>query len=259
MIRRRLYAEIRVSGIAVWSRRFAVFAFPVFLLAVLLHRAGAIDYRTAVVLVVAVLIILTITFAMAVAALVVIWNEGLKGLGSALLALALSAGLLAYPAFEILRGMTLPAINDVTTDIADPPRFVAIARLRPPNANPVQYPGGQTAELQKTFYPAIRSVDFDAELPEIVSAVRTIMQRYGWRNLDNVQASGDRDINIEAVAATAIMGFREDIAIRIRKIGNIVRVDMRSASRYGQRDFGSNARRIESFLTQLAEARRRAR
>ena len=55
------------------------------------------------------------------------------------------------------------------------------------------------------------------------------------------------------------MGFREDISIRVRKAGNIVRVDMRSASRYGQRDFGTNARRIESFLTQLTDARRRPR
>jgi hypothetical protein len=259
VIRRRLYAEIRVSRLAVWSRRLAVFAFPVFLLAVFLHRAGTIDYLTAVTLVVAILAILTAALVLAAAALVVIWNEGQRGLGSAIFALIFSAILLAYPAFEILRGATLPAINDISTDTADPPRFQAIAKLRPPNANSVQYPGAQTAEMQNLFYPAVRSSEFDADIKEVVGAVLLIMQQNRWHNLDNVQPSGDRDVNIEAVATTAIMGFREDIAIRIRHVGNMVRVDMRSASRYGSRDFGTNARRIEAFLAQLAEVRRRAR
>jgi hypothetical protein len=259
MIRRRLYAEIRVSRLAIWSRRLATFAVPVFVLAVLLHRLGAVDYYTGIVLVMAALLILALAFVLAAAALVVIWNEGLKGLGSAMFALVLSAALLAYPAFEILRGVMLPAINDVSTDTADPPHFQAIAKLRPRNANPVQFPGTLSAELQKKFYPAVRSVEFDADLPEIVSTVIALMQQNRWRNLDNVQSSADRDVNLEAVASTAIMGFREDIAIRIRRMGNIVRVDMRSASRYGQRDFGTNARRIENFLAQLTEARRRAR
>lgn len=258
MIRRRLYAEIRVSKLAVWSRRIAVFALPVFLLAILLHRVGAIEYYPALVLVFAVLAILAFAFLLSVAALVVIWNEGLKGLGSAMLALFLSAALLAYPAFELVRGLMLPPINDVTTDIADPPHFAAVAKLRPQNANSVQYPGGETAELQKAFYPAVRSAEFDAELSEIVSAVTALMRRRGWRNLDNVQSSENRDVNLEAVTMTAIMGFREDISIRIRRVGNMVRVDMRSASRYGSRDFGTNARRIESFLADLVEARRRA-
>lgn len=258
MIRRRLYAEIRVSKVAVWSRRIAVFALPVFLLAILLHRLGAIEYYPALVLVFAVLAILTLSLLLAIAALVVIWNEGLKGLGSALLALFLSAALLAYPVFEVVRGVMLPPINDVSTDTADPPQFAAIAKLRPQNANPVQYAGGQTAELQKAFYPAVRPAEFDAELSEIASAVSTLMQRRGWRNLDIVQASGNSAVHLEAVTMTAIMGFREDIAIRIRRVGNMVRVDMRSASRYGSRDFGTNARRIESFLADLVEARRRA-
>jgi uncharacterized protein (DUF1499 family) len=54
------------------------------------------------------------------------------------------------------------------------------------------------------------------------------------------------------------MGFREDISIRVRTADKGVRIDMRSASRYGRHDFGSNARRIESFLAEFADTRRRA-
>jgi uncharacterized protein (DUF1499 family) len=76
--------------------------------------------------------------------------------------------------------------------------------------------------------------------------------------LDSVTPrGGQREGRIEAVALTLIMGFREDIAIRIRSASGGVRIDMRSASRYGGHDLGSNARRIETFLADLIDARRR--
>jgi uncharacterized protein (DUF1499 family) len=70
---------------------------------------------------------------------------------------------------------------------------------------------------------------------------------------------GQREGRIEAVARTPVMGFREDVAIRIRAIERGARVDVRSASRYGSHDFGSNARRIERFLTEFSDVRRRGR
>ena len=259
VIRRRLYAEIRTSRLAVWSSRLAIFALPVLLLAILLHRAGAIEYHAALALLIAVLLIALAALMLAMAALIVIWNDGLKGLGSAMLAGVLAAAILAYPAFEILRGAALPAINDISTDTADPPRFHSIAVLRPRSANPVRYAGGEAIDLQKKFYPAVRSLEFDAEADEIFGVILALVQRSGWQLVDNIGPAPNRDGVIEAVARTAIMGFREDISIRVRKAGNIVRVDLRSASRYGQRDFGTNARRIESFLALLADARRRPR
>lgn len=260
MIRRRLYAEIRISKLAIWSWRFAAFSLPVFLFAILLHRIGAVEYWTANVLLAASLAIAAIASALAMAALVVIWNEGLKGLGSAVLALFVGVGVLALPVFQVVRGLNLPAISDITTDTADPPRFQAIAAARPRNANPVVYPAAANAQLQRTYYPAVRSAEFDAEPDEIFSLVVGIAQRSGWQLLErNVPRGTGAEEYVEAVTYSLIMGFREDISIRIRKAGKGVRVDMRSASRYGSRDFGSNARRIESFLAQLTEARRRGR
>jgi len=259
VIRRRLYAEIRTSRLAVWSSRLAIFVLPVLLLAILMHRGGAIEYHAALALLFAVLFFALLALLLAAAAIVVIWNEGLKGLGSAMFAGALSAVILVYPAFEIIRGIALPAISDVSTDTTDAPRFHSIAVLRPRSANPVSYAGGEAVELQKKFYPAVRSLEFDVEAEEIYGVLLGLVQRSGWQLVDNIAPAANRDGYIEAIARTAIMGFREDISIRVRKAGNIVRVDMRSASRYGQRDFGTNARRIESFLTQLTDARRRPR
>ena len=111
--------------------------------------------------------------------------------------------------------------------------------------------------MQRKFYPAIRTVELDAEAAEVFGVVVALVQRNGWRLAENVPPAVNRDGVIEAVATTPLMGFREDVSIRVRNAGTMVRVDMRSASRYGSRDFGTNARRIEAFLAQLAEARRR--
>lgn len=259
MIRRRLYAEIRTSKLAVWSSRLAIFVLPVLLLAIVLHRTGAIEYYSGLALLIAVLLLALLALILAIAALAVIWNDGLKGLGSALLAAVMSVAILAYPSFEILRGISLPAIADVTTDTMDPPRFHAVAALRPKSANSVSYQAGESADIQRKFYPAVRTVEFDAEAEEVFGTVLALVQRSGWRLADNIAPATNRDGQIEAIASTPLMGFREDISIRVRKAGNMVRIDMRSASRYGSRDFGTNARRIEAFLAQLTEARRRVR
>ena len=50
------------------------------------------------------------------------------------------------------------------------------------------------------------------------------------------------------------MGFRDDVSIRIRAAGEGTRVDVRSASRYGMHDFGTNARRIRALLDEIDEA-----
>lgn len=258
MIRRRLYAEIRFSKLALWSWRFAAFALPVYVIAVILHRAGAVEYQTAIVLLGVSLLIALLAAMLAVAAFVVIWNDGLKGLGAAMLGVVISVAMLALPVFHVARGIQQPAISDISTDTADPPRFQAVAAMRPAGANPVAYPA-QNAKLQQMHYPAVRPAEFDAEAQEVFNLIVAIVQRNGWRILERNAPRGTGDDEyIEAVAYSLILGVPEDISIRMRKTGNGIRVDMRSASRYGGRDFGSNARRIMSFFAQLAEARRRA-
>lgn len=58
---------------------------------------------------------------------------------------------------------------------------------------------------------------------------------------------------IEAIARTRFYGFRDDVLIRLTPIQNETRVDMRSASRVGEFDFGANARRIVDFLTEFRD------
>src|SRR5258705_3682375 len=63
-----------------------------------------------------------------------------------------------------------------------------------------------------------------------------------------------REGHIEAIAQTLIMGFREDVSIRIKADGEDSRVDIRSASRYFDSDLGSNAARITKLIEDINTA-----
>lgn len=258
MIRRRLYNEVRITRLATAARRLALFSLPVIVLAVSLHRFGLVEYEVGFVSLAAGLAIALVAVLVALAAFVVIWNEGLRGLGRAILAFVLAGAVLAWPVFEFARGVPLPSISDVTTDASDPPRFLAVASARPSGANPIAYPGEETAMRQRLAYPGVRAMEVEASPDEVFNIALAIVERRGWRVLDSVTPrGGQREGRIEAVALTPLMGFREDVVIRIRSAGGMVRVDMRSASRYGSHDLGSNARRIETFFNEFTEERRR--
>ena len=59
---------------------------------------------------------------------------------------------------------------------------------------------------------------------------------------------------IEAVARTPIMGFREDVTIRVTPDGEDSRVDIRSSSRYFESDFGCNAARVTKLIDDINTA-----
>ncbi len=81
------------------------------------------------------------------------------------------------------------------------------------------------------------------------------MTKRKWHVADaRPPGAGRRDAVIEATARTPIMGFRDDVVIRISPNSDGARVDMRSASRYGLYDFGANAARVRSLLEDLDDA-----
>jgi len=260
MIRRQLYTEVRISRLAILSRRIAGFSVPVVLLAIVMHRFGFVEYEVAFAILMAGLAVALVGVLIAGLAFIVIWREGLRGLDRALAACAIGVLVLGVPAFDLARGAVLPAISDITTDFTDPPSFQAIASARARGANPVAYPGVASAALQRAAYPGVKPIELEASPDEVFNLMLAIVEQQRWRVLDSVPPrGGERDGRIEAVAQSLIIGFREDISIRVRTTPSGVKIDMRSASRYGRRDLGSNARRIERFFAEFMDARRRAR
>jgi uncharacterized protein (DUF1499 family) len=253
-VARRIAIEEDPSALAIWARRFAFFAIAVAMLSVLLVRGGFVEAIAGVAVLGAALLLAAIGIVLALASFIVIWIYGNPGFAKALTAMFIGAVLTAYPAFVAARGFALPRLADITTDMTDPPRFEAIARLRSREANPVAYPGPEAALKQREAYPNVTPLDLGVDPDEAYRAALDVITKKKWRIVDlRPPQGGRRDGRIEAVALTTIMGFRDDIVVRVRGRGESARVDIRSASRYGKHDLGSNARRIRNLLEEIEE------
>jgi uncharacterized protein (DUF1499 family) len=190
---------------------------------------------------------------LAFGAFIVVWKDGTDGVGHAFAAIGIGVALLAYPAYLGYEAYKLPMINDITTDPIDPPRFDVLARLRPRGT--VEYAGLYAAELQRKAYPDIEPLSVSAAPKAAYDVTMAVITRRKWRVVvDRPPQPGRRDGQIEAVARTPVMGFRDDVSIRIRPDDDGSKIDVRSASRYGRHDFGGNASRIRSLLEDI-EAR----
>src|SRR5262245_8758170 len=128
---RRPFQDLPMSKVAIWSSRLGWFALAVAVLSIIIVRSGLLEIVPALATFAASLVFASLAILLAFAAFVVIWRQGLGGLGRALLGLLLGLLLLAYPTFLGIRAMRLPEIADVTTDPSNPPRFDVIVRLRP--------------------------------------------------------------------------------------------------------------------------------
>lgn len=253
---RRIAAE-PPSRLAIWARRIASFALCVVLLSVVIARSGLLEIVPVLATFAASLMMAAIAILIALASLVGIWRHGSEGLGAALTAILIGLLLLAYPAYLGVRAVHLPEIADITTDPIDPPRYETIGRLRSRDTNPIAYAGLYAAQLQRAAYPDIGPLETEATPQAAYDAAMAAIAKRHWQVINARPPQSPqgrqpgRDGYIEAVARTLIMGFRDDVAVRIRTTRDGARVDVRSSSRYGRHDFGTNAARVRTLLADI--------
>jgi uncharacterized protein (DUF1499 family) len=195
--------------------------------------------------------------AMAAGALAVIWlivavvQRSLAGAGLVVIALVLAAGAAAFPLTMRATGQSVPPIHDITTDTENPPVFIAVLPLRKDAPNTVEYGGPELAAQQKKGYPELAPAVLPMPPRAAFELALEAARRSGWE----IVAAVPDDNRIEATATTDWFGFKDDIVIRIRPVNGGSRVDMRSVSRVGRSDLGTNARRIREYLRQLTAAK----
>jgi hypothetical protein len=254
MARRYIPSE-PTSRLAIWARRMAGFAFLAAFLAVLIVRSGLLENRPALATFAGALATAVVALLLALSAFVVIWMEGLAGIGAAVTAMLVSLALLASPAYLGIRAYRLPWIYDITTDPIDPPRYEALARLRVRDANPTTYAGLYAADQQRSAYPDVGPLGTNATAQAAYDAALAVVNKRRWRVVDaRPPQAGRREGRIEAVARTPIMGFRDDVVIRVRAETDGARIDARSSSRYGAFDFGTNAARVRGLMNDIEDA-----
>lgn len=138
---------------------------------------------------------------------------------------------------------TYPPINDISTDTDNPPEFWDMP-------NPMAYPGEAVAQQQRGGYPDLAPLTLPQAPAAVFEQALQLVQARGW----TVVASDAEEGRIEAVATSRLFGFADEVTIRIAPEGNGSRVDMRSRSRLGKIDRGTNARRIRSWLADLKQS-----
>lgn len=253
MVMSRLRAlEEPPSRLAVWARWIAVFSLAVAALAIIIERADLLEIIPVLVTFGAALVLAMLAILLAFASFVALWINGGPGFAQAIMAVLIGAGLLGYPGYLAYKGYRLPAIKDVTTDPIDPPRFEVVARLRPPNSS--LYPGLATAELQKEAWPDIEPLLVNVTPKAAFDGAVAVITKRKWRIVDSRPPLPNREGHIEAIARTPIMGFRDDVVVRVRPAREGAKIDIRSASRYGTTDFGANATRVLALLDDIDDA-----
>jgi uncharacterized protein (DUF1499 family) len=250
------YQTEPVSALATWSRNLAVFGVVAVLVSVLIVRFGFLEMKPAMATFFGGLAIAGLSILLGLGAFAAIWQNGSRGMGRILLAFMINAVVLAYPAYLALQYRKLPKIHDITTDPIDPPRFEALARLRAgEGANSAVYAGLYSAEQQRTAYPDIETVELELPAQRAYDVVLALVNKRKWLVIDErAPQLPRRPGRIEAVARTPIMGFREDVSIRVTPDGEDSRVDIRSSSRYFESDLGSNAARVTKLIDDINTA-----
>ncbi len=171
-------------------------------------------------------------------------NQNIPHAITGLIAGALSSGIIVFLGFH---ARNAPAIHDISTDTVNPPQFVSLTALRKNAVNTAEYGGKEIAGKQLSAYPDIRTIRLglgkDAAFKKSFETARAL----GWEIVDENLTAG----RIEAVDTTLMFGFKDDIVIRILPGDKGSTVDIRSLSRVGRGDLGTNAKRIRKFMSLL--------
>ena len=242
-----------VAPLARWSSRIATFAASLLIVGVILHRLTTFPTHVTVNLLAVGAVGLGLAMLTGLVALIQIWRRGLRGAAKAAFGILLPVLMLAWPLTFLPALVNLPRINDVTTDVTAPPSFVSLARLRTGDANPHAYPGARFAEQQQKAYPDLRTLVVDRGVEEAFELVEEAVRKLKWRVAasESPTARPPKIGTLEATDLTPVIGFPDDVIVRVEGSATRSRIDIRSASRYGRADLGQNATRVRRFLAEL--------
>ena len=227
---------------------------------ILIVRSGILELVPALATFAGALLFAVIGIVLALGAFVVIWKDGIDGAGHAFSAIAIGLALIAYPAY--LGERAYQAADDQRHHHR-PDRSAALRHAgaaAPARHGRIRRPLRRRAAARGLS--RHRAADASTATPQV--AYDAAMQ------IDHRSASGAwwSTARRRPAGATArsrrwrappIMGFRDDVALRVRADGDGARIDVRSASRYGRHDFGTNAARIRSLLEDIDDADRATR
>ena len=240
------------SRLAGWSAYLAALSIPVLIIAAIGHRVRLMDAVPTYGVLALGFSLAALAVIAAVAAFATIWRDGRKGGGAAARGLIVGLLVLSMPALAAWRVVSYPRLNDISTDLVNPPQLSAALFDRGPLDEAIVPPGPEEIALQKEAYPDIVSRHYPVSTARVYQEAKAIVEARGWQVLRAREPTeGDESGSVEAVAVTTLFAFRQDVAIRIVPDGDGSLVDMRSAARNAAHDLGSDAERVRRFFADL--------
>lgn len=248
----RVRFERQISHAAIWSRRVGYFAVVLLLSGWIAHRFFNLSTPVASRVALFAASLALVAAGLSLKGFNSLWNDGDKGgIRSATGMAAAWCVLLPVGWFAWLH-LTLPAIHDVSTDLADPPSFSIAARSADPLANPLGQMPAASVEEVPLRYPDVVARRLGEPLANVDIVLRELFAKRGWPVLSVIGTPGEStEVTYETTTRSLVIGFSHAISVRLTDEGETTFVDMRSALRTGSHDYGANARIIESFLDEL--------
>ncbi|MFB2550917.1 DUF1499 domain-containing protein [Ensifer soli] len=270
------------------ARILARLACAIFLVALGLHRFGALPTAQFLGIAIGTALIAATACLLAVVGLVRLWQVAAKGGRASLAALLYAAPPLAFAGFFLAAFLLRPAIHDVSSDTADPPAWVV-----PPLAVAATTPASLAADhaAQAQAYPELIGRRYDGGLDRVLSDLRQVAQENGVV-LRKAEESTDgpaqppagtpaseageplpdtvpvpsarpvlpgdlaaigqpREALLQGEWRTPLVGLRYDVVFRLREDAETTLVDMRIAPRFGRHGLGLGADFAGRFLRAL--------
>lgn len=236
---------IRTSKWAIWARRLASLVLPLVVITVGLHWQRLITSDVFLVAAGVVGCIAVLTLLVSIIALGRLWHTGDQGWGRTLVGLLV--GLLCLVPYGWYGALALqyPAVTDIATTERG-----QLPLLFEPGMETMPTPRVLDAVRQKAVFPNVAPRTYPLAPTQTFALVSRMVDDRGWTVLLSDAPSGGAPGRITA-QATTLMGWREEIVLRVMADTEGSRVDMRSASINAIHDFGSNGNRIEEFLVAL--------
>ncbi len=162
----------------------------------------------------------------------------------------IAAALVAIAVVAIARqpGGDAPQINDISTDLADPPAFPSDPSGR---GREMGFPAGFAEQIRATAsYQDLQTAHIARPQAVVLSEAEQAARALEWSDVASDPAAGI----VTGSEVTKLFRFVDDVVVRVRDDGaGGSLVDVRSKSRDGQGDIGANAARIRRFFEVLPE------
>lgn len=138
-----------------------------------------------------------------------------------------------------------PVINDVSTNVDNPPKFTK-------STHPDRLSDALTEAILK-HYSDLEPLTIPSSKAESSKAIIEATKQAATSTHPRIQVVSSTDTTAELIDVTALCRFKDDVSIRVEmdsSSGDYI-LDIRSASRVGKGDLGTNANRIRSIISAL--------